>query len=41
MIRTDYLQRPENMDFFIPLHRKSDGPQNQAEHGFTGNERFC
>jgi hypothetical protein len=41
MIRTDNLQMSENTDSFIPLHRKSNGPKNVAEHGFTGNERFC
>jgi hypothetical protein len=41
MIRTDDLQRSEDMDSFTPLHRESNGPKTLAEHGFTGNERFC
>ncbi|MBP1611215.1 MAG: hypothetical protein H6Q04_3450 [Acidobacteria bacterium] len=41
MIRTDDLQRSEDMDSFTPLRRERNGLKTLAEHGFTGNERFC
>ncbi len=41
MIRTDDLQRSEDKDSFASLRRESSGPKTLAEHGFTGDERFC
>jgi hypothetical protein len=41
MIRTDDLQRFEDKYSFASLHRDSNGPETLAEHGFTGDERFC